>query len=153
MNDNYPYLLEIRKAALELGFPEPDLNTTTGVFRAQHPNGNRVQWTKYDGSERKEARYVIKNLVKASGSKVPLSEEIEAAPRRKWAGLLRRNLNRRETYQARGQVMSHLEWIDTRIDKERNNNASDGREIGNLLFKRETLVREMKRLGVWLHEK
>lgn len=152
MNDNYPYLLEIRKAALELGFPEPDLNTATGVFRAQHPNGNRVQWTKYDGSEKKEARYVIKNLVKASGSKVPLSEEVTAAPKRH-GGFLRRALTRRETYQARGQVMSHLEWIDTRLDKERDNSASDGREIGNLLFKRETLVREMKRLGVWLHEK
>lgn len=144
-DDTARYLRDVKHAALQLGFELNDTNRATATFR--HPNGNKVRITTIN-TER-EARRTIKNLIKASGTTLPLSEDILYRPRKRWH-IFRRPLTRAETYQARNALTSHLSWIDQQLDTLLAKKKLDHRAIHNKVGLRELVARELKRTGVYV---
>lgn len=136
---------EVRNVALALGYR---ISNPARITRFWHPNGNIVQANLRDLNNEKAARKKIKQLVKYSGSILPVDSPL--APRR-FPGILRRNLSREESFTARTVLRIRLQRTDAALDAEFNGPTSD-RHLGTLLDTRNTLRREEKRLGVIIHD-
>lgn len=142
------YQRDVLSAARELGYDIQDTRRPH-ITSCRHSNGNRVFITPVQ--TKKDAEKTIKTLLEASGTRLPLSDRIANRPRRRFYWL-RTPLNRSEMLEARGALMSHLNWIDTQIDTIMRKDKPNFRELQTKIGLRELLAKELKRVGVHIYD-